>query len=78
MPAVITARACKAVGKDAAFKVFAKSLLDIRCRGVVGALAVKLTGACQLKPSLEVLGNRAVQQGLLGVAGVVGFGGLHL
>jgi hypothetical protein len=39
------------------------------------ALAVELSGD---KPTqakdLEVLGNRAVQQGALGVAGVVGFG----
>ena len=32
----------------------------------------------QLKPSLEVLGNRAVQQGALGVAGGLCFGGLGL
>jgi hypothetical protein len=43
---------------------------------VVVTLAVELSGAGELKPSLEVLGNRAVQQGALGVAGVVGFGGL--
>ena len=39
-------------------------------------LTVKLPGACQLKPSLKVLGYRLVQQGALGLAGVVGFGGL--
>ena len=31
---------------------------------------------CQIEPGLEVLGHGAVQQGALGVAGVVGFGGL--
>ncbi len=39
------------------------------------ALAVKLALACQHKPGLEVFGHRAVQQGALGVAGSVGFGG---
>jgi hypothetical protein len=63
------------VGKDAAFEVFTESLLYIRGWGVVVALSVKLAGTCQLQPSLEVFGNRAVQQGALGVAGVVGFGG---
>ncbi len=76
MPAVVAAGARKAVSENAALQVFAKSLLDIRRRGVVVALAIKLTGACQLKPGLEVLGNRAVQQGAFGVAGVVDFGGL--
>jgi hypothetical protein len=42
---------------------------------VVVALAVELSGACQLQPGLEVLGHRLVQQRALGVAGVVGFGG---
>ena len=40
------------------------------------ARAVKLTSAGQLKPGLKVLGHRAVQQGALGVAWVVGLGGL--
>ena len=75
---VVATDARKAVGKDAAFEVFAESLLYVGCRGVVVALAVELSGTCQLKPSLEVLGNRAVQQGALGVAGVVGFGGLGM
>ena len=43
---------------------------------MVVALAVKLTGACQLKPGLEVHGHGALQQGTLGVARVVGLGGL--
>jgi len=42
---------------------------------VVITLAVELSGACQLKPDIEVFGNPAVQQGALGVSGVVGFGG---
>jgi len=37
---------------------------------VVVALAVELSGAGELKPSLKVLGNRAVQQGALGVVGL--------
>ena len=76
VPAVVTAGAGKAVGKDAAFEVFAKGLLDVGGWRVVVALAVELAGTCQLKPGLEVLGHCAVQQGLLGVAGVVelGFG----
>ena len=44
---------------------------------MVVALAVELSGAGQLKPRLEVLGHRAVQQGALGVAGVVSSGGLN-
>jgi hypothetical protein len=42
----------------------------------VVALAVELTGACQLKPSLEVFGNRLVEQSSLGVAWIaeLGFG----
>ncbi len=71
MPAVVAAGACKAVGKDAALQVFAKSFLDIQCRGVVVALAVELAGAGQIEPGLEVFGYRAVQQGAFGVAGVV-------
>jgi len=35
-------------------------------RGVVITLAVGLSGTCQLQPGLEVLGNRAVQEGALG------------
>ncbi|MCY1166398.1 hypothetical protein D9M73_63310 [compost metagenome] len=74
MPAVVAAGACKAVGEDAAFEVFAKGLLHIGWRRVVVALAVKLARAGQLKPGLKVLGHRAVQQSLLGVAGVVDLG----
>ncbi|APW47167.1 hypothetical protein RA876_13275 [Rhodoferax antarcticus] len=60
VPTVVTPDARKAVGKDAAFQILAKRLLDIRRWGVVVALAVELAGAGQLKPGLEVLGNRAV------------------
>jgi len=77
VPAVIATHPCKAVGKDAAFQILAESLLYISGRGVVVALAVELAGTGQLKPSLEVFGNRAVQQGALGMAGVVGFGGFR-
>ena len=45
---------------------------------MVIALAVELSGTCQLKPGLEVFGHRAVQQGALGMAGVVGCGELGL
>ena len=40
VPAVITLRPGKAVGKDATFEVFAKRLADIGLGGVVVALAV--------------------------------------
>ncbi len=78
MPAVVTAGPRKVVGKDAALQIPPKSFLHVGCRGVVLALAGELTGACQIEPSLEVLGNGAVQQRALGVAGVVGFGGFRL
>ena len=64
----------KAVGKDAAFEVFAKGLADIGLGGVVVALAVELTGTGQLKPGLEVFGYGLVEQSPLGVARVVEFG----
>ncbi|MGH6626873.1 MAG: hypothetical protein ACRECD_10085 [Burkholderiaceae bacterium] len=41
---------------------------------MVIALPVKLAGAGQLQPGLEVLRYGAVQQGLFGVAGVVDLG----
>jgi len=40
----------------------------------VVALAVKLACAGEIKPGLEVLGHRLVQQRTFGVAGVVGLG----
>ena len=45
---VIATPSRKAVGKDAAFEVLAKRLLNVGCRGVVITQAVKLSGACQL------------------------------
>jgi len=75
VPAIVATHPCKAVGKDAAVEVFAKSLLHISGRGVVVALAVELSGAGKLQPGREVFGIRAVQQGALGVTGVVGFRG---
>jgi len=51
----------------------AKGLLHIGGRGVMVALADELAGAGKLKPSLEVFGNRAVQQGALGVMGSICF-----
>jgi len=62
------------MGEDAAFEVFSKRFLYVCGRGVVVALAVELASAGELKPGLEVLGYRAVQQCALGLAGVVGFG----
>jgi hypothetical protein len=41
---------------------------------VVVALAIELTGTCQLKPGLEVLGYGLVEQRALGMARVVKFG----
>ena len=74
MPAVITAGAGEAMGKYAAFQVFAKCLTDIGLWGVVVALAVELAGTCQLMPGLEVFDNSLVQQGSLRVARVVELG----
>jgi len=71
---VIAANPCKAVGEDAALQVFAECLLYVRSRRVVVALAVKLACAGEIKPGLEVLGHRLVQQRTFGVAGVVGLG----
>jgi integrase len=56
VPTVVAAGAGKAVGKDAALQILAKGFLDIRSWGVVLAVAVELTGTCQIEPSLEVLG----------------------
>ena len=67
MPAVITPRPGKAVGKDAAFQIFAKRLADIGPGAVVVALAVELAGTGKFMPSLEVLGYGLVQQSPLGV-----------
>ena len=55
-------------------QVFAKRLADVGTRRVVLSLAVELAAAGQLKPSLEVLGDDAVEQGSLGMARVVEFG----
>ena len=74
MSTIVTPRPGKAVGKNAAFQIFAKGLADIRLWGVVVALAVELTGTGQLKPGLEVLGDGLVQQRTFGVARVVEFG----
>ena len=71
LPAVITPGAGKAVGKDAALQIVAKSLADVGLGGVVVALAVELTCTGQLKPGLEVLGYGLVEQSPLGVARVV-------
>ena len=49
VPAVVTPCPRKAVGKDAALQTLAKRLLDIDGSGVVLALAVEMTGACNLR-----------------------------
>ena len=72
--AVVTPGSGKAVGKDAAFQIFAKGLADIGPGAVVVALAVELAGTGKFMPSLEVLGYGLVQQSPLGVARVVGLG----
>ena len=60
--------------EDAAPQIFAKGLAHIGYWHVVVALPVKLTGAGQLKPGLEVLGYGLVEQSALGVARVVKLG----
>jgi hypothetical protein len=72
--AVITARAGKAVRKNAAFQVFAESLADIGLGGVVVALPVELTCAGEFMLGLEMFGNGLVEQRALGVAWVVELG----
>ena len=74
LPAVITPRPGKAVGKNAALQILAKGLANKRFGRVVVALAVELACAGQRMPGLEVLGNRLVEQGSLRVARVVEFG----
>ena len=74
VPTVCAACAGKAMRKDAALQIFAKRLADVGPWRVVVALTVELAGTYQLKPGLEVLGNSAVQQRMLGVARVVGLG----
>jgi hypothetical protein len=71
VPAVITPRPGKTVGKDAAFQVFAKRLADIGLGGVVVALAVELACAGEFMPGLEVFGYGLVEQSALGVARVI-------
>ena len=74
VPAVITPRPGKAMGKDSALQILAKRLMDIGLGAVVVALAVELTGAGQLKPGLEVFSDGLVQQRALRMARVVEFG----
>ena len=56
VPAVITPGPGKAVGKDAAFQIFAKGLADVGLGGVMVALALELACTGQLKPGLKMLG----------------------
>ena len=60
--------------KDAAFRVFAKRLADIRLWGVVVALTVELARTGGLMPGQEEVGYGLVEQCALGVARVVEFG----
>ena len=48
----------------------------VRCQRMEVALAVEQPHACRLKPGLEALSNRAVQQRELAAAWAVGFGSL--
>ena len=72
--AVSAAGADKAVGKDAAFEVFAKRLAHIGLGGAQGALPIELACTGQVKPGRVVLGYRLVQQRTLRMARVVEFG----
>ena len=74
IPAVITAGAGKAVGKDAAFQIFAKGLAHKGLWRVVVTLPVELAGTGQRMPGLKMFGNGLVQQRALGVARGVEFG----
>ncbi len=76
VPAVIATCPRKAAGKDRALQKLPEGFLHVGRWRVVLALAVELTGACQFKPGLEVLGYRAAQQRALGMAWVVSFGGI--
>ena len=71
---VAAAGAGKAVGKDAAFEVFAKRLAHIWFGGAVIALSVELACTGELKPCFVVLGYRLVQQRALRMARVIEFG----
>ena len=61
---IVTPRSGKAVGKDAAFEVLAKGLADVGLGGAMVALAVELSRAGKFMPSLEVIGNRWVEEGV--------------
>ena len=74
MSAIVTPGPGKAVCKDAAFQIFSKGLTHKGLWRVVVALAVELACADHVKPGLEVVGNRLVEQRALRVARVVDFG----
>lgn len=78
VPPVATAGTRKAAGEDAALQMLAVDPLHVGCRGMVVALAVKLTAAYQFQSGLEVLGHDAVQLGAFAVARAIGFGGLSV
>ena len=61
----------KAVGKDAALQVFAKGLLDIRCRPVVVALAVELASSSQVSKCSATVRYSRVRLGLRGSQALV-------
>ena len=52
-----------------------KGLRDIGGRRVVITLSIKLACTSECAPRLKISGNDTVQQGLLGMAGVVKLGG---
>ena len=72
--AVSAAGAGKAVGKDAAFEVFAKRLAHIGLGGAQVALPIELACTGQVKPGFVVLGYRLVEQRALRMARVVELG----
>jgi NAD(P)-dependent dehydrogenase (short-subunit alcohol dehydrogenase family) len=63
VPAVTTARACKAVRKDAAFQIPLEGFAHIGHGAVVVALPVELACAGQVKPGLVMLGETVAAHG---------------
>lgn len=69
VPAILTTRPCKAVGKDAALLVLGKRLAQIGLGGAIVLLTFKLPRAGKIQPCLEVFGQCLLQQRAFGVAG---------
>ena len=76
MSAIVTPRSDKAMRKDAAFQIVAKSLAKKSLCGAVLALPVKLASAGKFMPSIKVPGNRLVWQRAFRVVRVVKLGGV--